>query len=72
MAKQLEMEKQQIIDRKRREQAELKRKQEELDRILKDNKRKVGSHISGRAPYLALLSKAPLKKGENRKTETIQ
>lgn len=42
VAKQLEMEKQQIIERKRREQAELKRKQEELDRILKDNKRKVG------------------------------
>jgi hypothetical protein len=41
VAKQLEMEKQQIIDRKRREQAELKRKQEELDRILQDNKRKV-------------------------------
>ncbi len=41
VAKQLEIEKQQIIDRKRREQSELKRKQEELDRILRDNKRKV-------------------------------
>jgi hypothetical protein len=43
VAKQLESEKQQIIDRKRREQEELRRKADELDRILKENRRKVSA-----------------------------
>lgn len=41
MARQLELEKASLLERKRREQDERRRKQEELDQILLENRRKV-------------------------------
>ena len=42
---QLEAEKVSLLERKRHEQAERRRTQEELTRILEDNRRKVGSTV---------------------------
>jgi len=41
VARQLELEKASLLERKRREQDERRRKQEELDQILLENRRKV-------------------------------
>ena len=55
---QLEAEKAALLERKRREQAERRRTQEELTRILDDNRRKAGSLLSEPVAlqHLAVLS----------------
>ena len=44
VAAQLDAEKAALLAKKRHQQTERKRKQEELDRILQENKRKVGNY----------------------------
>ena len=45
MERQLENEKAALLERKRREQAEQKRKQADLERILEENRRKVHPRV---------------------------
>ena len=47
VAAQLDAEKAALLAKKRHQQTERKRKQEELDRILQENKRKVGNCQQG-------------------------